>query len=65
MSLELILYVIFFLMFTYVISGTNIEKLFKQGRVLHIWFCVILLSMSISYLATNFVVSFLEVSKIL
>lgn len=65
MSLDFILYVIFFLMSAYIISGMHIEKLFKQGRIIHIWLFVLVLSMCVSYLATNFVLSFLNVSKIL
>ena len=34
MSLELALYIIFFLMTAYLLTSMRIEKIFKQGRVL-------------------------------
>lgn len=65
MSLEFILYVIFFMMTTYIITSLNIEGLFKKGKVLEARLFVIVTSMCVSYLATQFVVNFMEVSKIL
>lgn len=64
MSLEFVLYVIFFLGTAYLLTSMRIEKIFKQGKVLEARLTVIILSMCVSYLATSFVVSFLEVTKI-
>lgn len=65
MSLEFILYVIFFLLSVYILLSSRIEKFFKQGKILEIRLAVIIISMCISYLATNFIISFLEVSKVI
>lgn len=65
MKLDFILYVIFFLMSAYIISGMRIEKIFKQGKVIEARLFVIVLCMIISYLSTNFILAFLEASKIL
>ena len=65
MSLELALYIIFFLMTAYILTSMRIEKIFKKGRVLEARLTVIVLGMCVSYLATNFVINFLEVSRIM
>ena len=65
MTLELVLYVIFFFLSAYVLMGTRINELFKQGRVLQARLSIFIISMCISYLATQFVVRFLELTKIL
>lgn len=65
MSLELILYVIFFFLSAYILMGTRINEIFKQGKILEARLFVIVISMCISYLSTQFVVNFLEVSKVI
>ena len=65
MILDVILYVIFFFLTAYVLMGTRIDEFFKQGRVLQARLAIIIISMSVSYLATNFVINFLNLTKIL
>ena len=65
MTLELVLYVIFFFLSSYVLMGTRINEVFKQGRVLQAKISIFIISMCVSYLATQFVIRFLELTKLL
>ena len=65
MTLELVLYVIFFFLSAYVLMGTRINEIFKQGRILQARIAIFLISMCVSFLATGFVIRFLELTKVL
>ena len=65
MKLELVLYVIFFFLSAYILMGSRINEVFKQGRVLQARLSLFIISMCISYLATQFIIRFLELTKVL
>ncbi|NCC71392.1 DUF1146 domain-containing protein, partial [bacterium] len=48
-----------------VMASMNISKIFKQGKLIESRIFVIITSMCVSYLATNFVLNFLDVSKLI
>ncbi len=52
------LYVFVFLFTIWSMEGLNLNKLFKQNRVIQARIIYILISISISYLVTNFIYDF-------
>jgi len=64
MNYKVIIYVISTLLSAFVISGINFNNVFKKNKLLEAKLFIILLSLSLSYLVSNFIISFLEVSKI-
>ena len=65
MNLKIILYVLLFFLTAYVLMGTRLNEFFKQGRVLQAKIAVILISMCVSYLASEFIINFLELTKVI
>ena len=65
MNYKAFVYVITFMASLFSISGLNYEKLIKKNKVIETKILIVLLSMAISYLTTNFITDFLEVSKII
>jgi len=65
MNIKAILYVIFLFLSAYSISGINFEKFLKKNRIIEANILLIILSFIFSYLLTNWVIDFLEVSKII
>ena len=64
MNYKLILYIIMVLLSTYTLSGINFNNLFKKNKVIEAKIFVVSLSIVMGYLLTNFIVDFIEVSKI-
>ena len=65
MSVKTVLYVIFLFLSAYSLSGINFEKFLKRNRVNEARVFLIILSFVLSYILTNWVTDFLEVSKII
>ena len=61
MNYKICLYALFMLLSVFVLSGVNIEKIMKKGKVIEANILIITLSMALSYLVTNFVLSFLNI----
>ena len=64
MNYKVILYVITVLLSTYTLSGINFSNFFKRNKLLESKIFIISMSMIMGYLLTNFIVDFIEVSKI-
>ena len=64
MNVKVILYCIFTLLSTYILSSVNFNQFFKKGKIKEAKIFIILLSFIMGYLLTNFVVDFLNSSQI-
>lgn len=60
MNYEIILYVVFTFISAFAISGVNFDGIIKKGKVLEARVLVIILSLSLGYLLTNFVIAFIK-----
>lgn len=61
--IKIILYIIFLFLVMWAMDGLNLNKLFKQSRVYQARIIYILISISISYLVTNFMYDFIMCFK--
>lgn len=64
MNYKLLIYVFNLMLSMFAISGINFEKIIKNNRIWEARILVMILAMSLAYLLSNFIFSFLEVSKI-
>jgi uncharacterized integral membrane protein (TIGR02327 family) len=64
MNYKVYLYVINVLLSTYALSGINFNKIMKSNKPIESRIIVIILSFILGYLFTNFIVDFLNASKI-
>lgn len=60
-----LLYVLFTLVSAYILSSINYNNFFKKNKIIEAKIFIILLSLIMSYLLTNFVVDFISSSSIL
>lgn len=60
MSIKVYIYVITLLTSAYALSGINYDAFIKKNKALEARILVILLSMAISYLVTNFIYDFIN-----
>lgn len=60
-----LLYVLFTLISAYILSSINYNNFFKKNKIIEAKIFIILLSLIMSYLITNFVVDFISSSSIL
>ena len=65
MNYKAYIYVISVLLTAYTLSGINYDKFIKKNKVLEARLLVLILSVSIGYLVTNFITDFIEVSRII
>ena len=65
MQYKIYIYVIAVLLSTYTLSGVNFEKIMKRNKAIEARILVMLLSFSLGYLITNFIVDFISVTKII
>jgi uncharacterized integral membrane protein (TIGR02327 family) len=65
MNYKAYIYVLSVLLTAYTLSGLNFDKFIKKNKVLEARLLVLILSMSIGYLVTNFITDFIEVSRII
>ena len=65
MNYKIYIYVITVLLSTYILSGVNFNSILKKNKVLEARLLVIILSIIMGYLVTNFIVDFINVSKII
>ena len=56
--IKIVLYILFFIVTVWAMSGLDLNKLFKQSRVIHARIIYLLLAMAIAYLSTNFFYDF-------
>ena len=64
MNYKIIIYIITVLLSTYTLSSINFNNFFKKNKNIEARIFIILLSLIMGYLLTNFIVDFIEVSKI-
>ena len=65
MNYKAYIYVISVLLSAYALSGINYDGFIKKNKALEARVLVIVLSLSLGYLITNFITDFLNVSSIL
>ena len=65
MNVKVYLYIITTLLSAYTLTGINFNKFWNSKKSIEANIFTILLSLIMSYLLTNFIVDFLESSKIL
>ncbi len=65
MNYKAYIYVISVLMSAYALSGVNFDNFIKKNKALEARVLVVLLSLSLGYLITNFITDFLNVSSII
>ena len=65
MSIKIYLYIITTMLSAYSLTGLNFDKFWKSKKNIEARVFIIILSLSMSYLLTNFIVDFLTNSKIL
>jgi len=65
MNYKLIVYILSVLTTTFALSSVDLNKVFKQGKVVEANIFAVLLILVISQLVAQFIINFMEVSKIL
>ena len=59
MDYKIYLYIFFSMLSAFALSGINFEKIIRKNRIWEIRILVLLLSLVMGYLVTNFVLEFL------
>lgn len=65
LQIKTYIYVISVLLSAYALSGINYDAFIKKNKVIEARVLVILLSISLGYLLTNFITDFINVSSII
>ncbi len=65
MNYKLIVYIISVLVTTFGVSSLDLNRFFKQGKVIEANVMAVVLILAIAELLSNFLINFMEVSKIL
>ena len=65
MNYKAYIYVISVLLSAYALSGINYDGFIKKNRALEARVLVVLLSLALGYLVTNFITDFLNVSSLI
>ncbi len=63
MSIKLIIYLIILPFTIWSVSSINIESIFKKGSINQIKLFYLLISLSISYLVSNFILDFYQITS--
>jgi len=61
MNYKIIIYAIMILLSTFIVSGLNINGIFKKNKKVEANLFIISLIMIMSYLLTNFIIDFIEI----
>ena len=64
MDYKVFVYIVFVMLSAFALSAVNFEKFIKKNKVLETRILVMILSFISGYLLTNFLIDFLEFSKI-
>ena len=62
MNYKICLYALFVFLSIFILSGINFENIMKSNKIIEAKLLVMVLSISLSYLLTNFVLDFLNLS---
>lgn len=65
MNYKLIVYILSVLFTTFAMGSVDLNRFFKQGKVIEANIFAILIILSIAQLVSSFIINFLEVSRIL
>ncbi len=65
MNYKAYIYVVTLLMSIYALSGVNFDRFIKTNKAIEARLLVILISLATSYLVTNFITDFINVSSII
>ena len=65
MNYKVYLYIIFLAFSMFILNGVHFEKIIKKDKIFEAKALFISLSFIMSYLLTNFVVDFIEVSRLI
>ncbi len=64
MDYKVYIYIVFVLISAFALSAVNFEKFIKKNKILETRILVMILSFISGYLLTNFLIDFLEFSKV-
>lgn len=64
MNYKTYIYIVSVLISTFALSGVNYTNFFKKGKIFESKTLVILFALALGYLVGTFVITFIEVSKI-
>lgn len=65
MNIKVYFYVFFVMLSAYTLTGINFDSILKKNKIWEARFLVIILSLIMGYLLTNFVYDFLNACRIL
>lgn len=65
MNYKAYIYIITLLLSVFTLSGVNFEKIFRTNKVVEARVLVIIISITLSYLTTNFITDFINVSSLI
>lgn len=65
MNYKVYLYVICLFACAYAVSGLNFEVIIKRNKLIEARFLAMIFSLSLAYLVANFIINFIEFSKII
>ena len=65
MNIKLILYIVTSMLSAYALSGINFNGIIKTKKEIEAKVLVVILSLGLGYLLTNFITDFLTVSKLI
>lgn len=65
MNYKAYIYIITLLLSVFTLSGVNFEKIFRTNKVVEARILVIIISITLSYLTTNFITDFINVSSLI
>ncbi len=65
MNYKTYIYIISVLLSTFALSGINFNNFFKKNKIIESRVLIILFSLALGYLVGTFVITFIEVSKII
>lgn len=64
MNYKMLVYVFNIMFCTFSLSGLNFEKIIKKNKIIETRILVIILSLILAYLLTNFIFDFIDCSKL-
>ena len=62
MNYKIYFYAIFMFLSIYILSGINIEKIMKKNKIVEAKLLIMILSIALSYIVTNFIFDFVNIS---
>lgn len=65
MNYKTYVYIVSVLLSTLALSGINYNNFFKKGKIFESRLTIVLFSLALGYLVGSFVITFIEVSKII